>query len=306
MDIWGPVLTAMVTPFSPGGQVDTEVAGRLARHLVAHGSDGLVVCGTTGEGAVLSLAESLSLWHAVLDAVGDRAAVWAATGSSSTASAREASRAAASAGVHGLLVVTPPYNRPPQEGLYAHFAAVADAVDLPVMVYNVPSRTGGNIHPDTVLRLARDIPNVQGIKEAHPDFGQVSDLIRGREAGFRVFSGDDATTFPLVALGGDGVVSVASHVVGPDVQEMIQALRRGDVGRAAGIHLRLLPLVRALFVTTNPIPVKAALAMSGHPVGGVRLPLSPPSEHDLAVVEVAMRQLGLLDGGEEAAAAGCP
>lgn len=298
MDIWGPILTAMVTPFTAQGAVDRAGTARLARHLVDHGSDGLVVGATTGEGAVLSPAERLELWDTVLGAVGDRAAVWAATGTSSTEATREASRAAASVGVHGLLVVTPYYVRPPQAGLYAHYAAVAEAVDLPVMVYNVPSRTGVQIHPDTVLQLARDIPTIQGIKEAHGDCGQIADLIRGREPGFRVLSGDDAVTFPLLALGGDGVVSVASHVVGPELQEMVQAMRRGETARAAGIHLRLLPLIRALFTTTNPIPVKAALAMCGHPVGGVRLPLSPPSQEEAAVVRSALHGLGLLPEGD--------
>jgi 4-hydroxy-tetrahydrodipicolinate synthase len=294
MELWGPVLTAMVTPFKADGQVDVAGAKHLARHLVDHGSDGLVVCGTTGEGAVLSLDERLAMWDAVLDSVGDRAAVWASTGSYDTAATRAASRAAAARGVHGLLVVTPYYNKPPQESLYRHFAAVAEAVDLPVMLYNVPSRTGVNLQAETTLRLARDVPAIGGIKEAHGDLGQVADLIAGRPDGFRVLSGDDALTFPLVALGGDGVVSVASHLVGEDIAAMIAALRAGDIAGAARRHLRLLPVVRALFATTSPIPLKAALTLVGLPAGSPRPPLYPASPREVEALRAALERAGVL------------
>lgn len=294
MELWGPVLTAMVTPFQADGRLDVPGAKRLARHLVDNGSDGLVVCGTTGEGAVLSLDERLAVWDAVLESVGDRAPVWASTGSYDTAASVKASRAAADHGVHGLLVVTPYYNKPPQESLYRHFASVAEATDLPVMLYNVPSRTSVNMAAETTLRLARDIPNVKAIKEAHGDLGQVADLLAGRPQGFRVLSGDDALTFALVAMGGDGVVSVASHLVGAEIGQMIAALRAGDLPRAASLHLRLLPVVRALFATTSPIPLKAALAMLDLPAGPPRPPLFPLGERESEVLRAALRRAGLL------------
>jgi 4-hydroxy-tetrahydrodipicolinate synthase len=294
MNVWGPVLTAMVTPFDAAGALDLGGAARLARHLLDTGSDGLVVGATTGEGAALSHDERLALWEAVLAAVGDVAPVWAATGTYRTDESVALSREATRLGACGLLVVTPYYVRPNPDGLRRHYGAVADASDLPIMLYNVPSRTGTNMSPETVLRLADEIPTVAGLKEAHPDLGQAVDLLRGRPAGFRVLSGDDAFTLPLLALGGDGVVSVCSAVAGLAIREMISSYRRGEPARAAALHRGLTPLFRALFVTTNPVPVKYALAARGIPVGEVRSPLAPLTDAQRRVVDAALAELAPL------------
>ncbi len=296
--LWGPVLTAMITPFTPDNRVDVVGAAKIARHLCDHGTDGFVVCGTTGEGAVLTLDERLAMWDAVLDAVGDEAGIWASTGTYDTAATITASRIAREHGVHGLLVVTPYYNKPPQESLYRHFALVAEATDLPIMLYNVPSRTSVNLQASTTLRLARDIPTIKAIKEAHSDLGQVADLLEGRPEGFRIFSGDDALTFAMVAMGCDGVVSVASHVIGREIAAMIAALHAGDLPRAAAIHLKSLPVIRALFATTNPIPVKAAMAMLRLPSGAPRLPLTALSAAEVRTLHAVLAKSGLLTGAE--------
>lgn len=300
--LWGPVITAMATPFDADGAVDLKGCRRLARHLLDHGTDALVVCGTTGEGSVLSPEERLALWDACLEEVGDRAGVWAATGSYDTAATVRMSRLAADHGAHGLLVVTPYYNRPPQTALYRHFRAVAEATDLPVMLYNVPSRTGVNMTAETTLRLARDLPSVCAIKEAHGDLGQVADLLAGRPDGFRVFSGDDALTFAMVAMGADGIVSVASHLVGRAIAAMIAALHAGDLATAARLHLETLPVVRALFATTSPILLKAALALVGLPCGEPRLPLIAADDGELSRLRDALAAAGLLAPRPEAAA----
>lgn len=297
-DLWGPVLTAMATPFDSESRVDEVGAVKLARHLLEHGSDGLVVCGTTGEGAVLSLDEKLRVWDAVLDAVGDRAPIWASTGSNDTAETVAASRAAAAHGAHGLLVVTPYYNKPPQASLFEHFARVADSVDLPIMLYNVPSRTGVNLLAETTLRLAERVPNVVAIKEAHNDLGQVADLLRGRPDGFHVYSGDDHLTFAMVAMGADGVVSVASHLAGESIGQMIRALRAGDLPTAASLHLRTLPIVRALFATTSPILLKAALGLIGLPAGAPRLPLTAASPDEVRRLRGVLVETGVLASGD--------
>jgi 4-hydroxy-tetrahydrodipicolinate synthase len=300
--LWGPVLTAMATPFDDDDHVDTVGASKLCRHLLAHGTDGLVVCGTTGEGAVLTTDERLALWDACLDSVGDRAAVWASTGTYDTAATVRLSRAAAERGVHGLLVVTPYYNKPPQEALYRHFAKVAEATDLPIMLYNVPSRTAVNMAADTTLRLARDVPTVGAIKEANADLGQVADILTGRPAGFRVLSGDDAATFGMVAMGADGVVSVASHVVGRQIGEMIAALRAGDLPAAARLHLATLPVVRALFATTSPILLKAALGLLGLPAGRPRMPLIAADEAQVRGLRAMLVRAGVLEPNGKVAA----
>lgn len=286
--LWGPVLTAMATPFDEEGCVDSEGAARLCRHLLDHGSDGLVVAATTGEGAVLDEGERVALWDVCLQAVGDRAAVWASVGTNDTLASARLARIAAGRGVHGLLVVTPYYNRPPQAALYRHFATIAEATELPIMLYNVPSRTGVNMTAETTLRLAHDVPSIRALKEAHPDLGQVADLIAGRPDGFRVFSGDDAATFPMVALGADGVVSVASHVVGPAIAAMLASLGAGDHRQAALLHLEILPVVRALFATTSPILLKAALALLGLPAGRPRPPLLAADADEIRALATAL------------------
>ena len=270
---FGRVVTAMVTPFSADGSVDLELTARLADHLVSQGSDGLVVCGTTGESPTLSWDEQHDLFAAVKGAVGDRAKVLAGSGSNCTAEAVEATRQAAALGADGALVVVPYYNKPPQDGLEAHFRAVAAAAPLlPLMLYNIPGRTGTTLEPATVARLL-DCPNVVSFKAASGTTEEVSALRVLCGDRLAIYSGDDALTLPMLAVGAVGVVSVASHLAGPEIRAMIRAFLAGDLAEALALHEQLLPLCKALFCTTNPIPVKAALELCGWPVGAPRLPL---------------------------------
>jgi 4-hydroxy-tetrahydrodipicolinate synthase len=264
----------MVTPFAADGSVNLELAARLADHLVRNGSDGLVLCGTTGESPTLSWAEQHALFTAVRAAVGDRALLLAGTGSNCTAEAVEATTEAAALGADGALVVVPYYNKPPQEGLEAHFRAVAQAApDLPLMLYNIPGRTGCNLAPETTARLV-DLPNLVAYKAASGTTEEVSRLRLECGGGrLAIYSGDDALTLPMLAVGAVGVVSVASHLVGPQIRALIQAFLAGEGAEAVALHESLLPLCQALFCTTNPIPVKAALELEGWPVGPPRLPL---------------------------------
>ena len=265
----------MVTPFRPDGEVDLELAARLADHLVRHGSDGLVLCGTTGESPTLSWEEQHRLFGAVKEAVVGRAQLLAGSGSNCTAEAVEATREAARLGADGALVVVPYYNKPPQDGLEAHFRAVADAApELPLMLYNIPGRTGCSLTADTVARLL-DRPNVVSFKAASGTTEEVSQLRLLCGDRLAIYCGDDALTLPMLAVGAVGVVSVASHLAGPEIQAMVQAFLGGDMTGALALHERLLPLGKALFCTTNPIPVKAALEIAGWPVGAPRLPLLP-------------------------------
>jgi 4-hydroxy-tetrahydrodipicolinate synthase len=289
---FGRLMTAMVTPMNPDRTVDYKRAAELAHHLVASGSEGLVVAGTTGESPTLSKGEKLRLFETVVEAVGDKVPVIAGTGSYATAEAIELSREAERTGVHGLLLVTPYYNRPPQEGLYQHFRAIAEAVSIPCILYNVPSRTSINLTAQTTLRLAA-IPNIVGIKEC-ADLGQLVDILNGAPQHFKVWSGDDANLLPCLAVGAYGVVSVASHLVGPQMQEMINAFREGQVDQAAAWHRRLLPLFRGLFAVTNPVLVKAALEMTGFPVGPLRPPLVEASESERKALREILAGAGLL------------
>jgi len=275
---FGRVVTAMVTPFGPDGAVDHALAARLADHLVSHGSDGLVICGTTGESPTLSWAEQHRLIAAVQEAVAGRARIIAGSGSNCTAEAVEATREAARLGVDGALVVVPYYNKPPQEGLEAHFRAVAAAApELALMLYNIPGRTGCSLAPETTAGLL-DCPNVVAYKAASGSTEEVSALRGLCGDRLAVYSGDDALTLPMLAVGAVGVVSVASHVAGPQISAMIRAFLDGDLARALALHEQLLPLCKALFASTNPIPVKAALDLCGWPVGAPRLPLLSASD----------------------------
>jgi len=270
---FGRVLTALVTPFAADGAVDVDLAARLADHLIGQGSDGLVVCGTTGESPTLSWEEQHRLLAAVREAVAGRAPVLAGSGSNCTAEAVEATREAAALGADGALVVVPYYNRPPQAGLEAHFRAVAAAApQLPLMLYNIPSRTGCSVAPETVARLL-DCPNVVSFKAASGTTEEVSQLRALCGNRLAIYSGDDALTLPMMAVGAVGVVSVASHLAGPQINAMVSAFLAGHHDAALAWHEALLPLGKALFCTTNPIPVKAALELSGWPVGAPRLPL---------------------------------
>jgi len=290
---FGRVVTAMVTPFDASGAVDLDLAGRLARHLVEQGSDGLLVCGTTGESPTLSWEEQLQLLSAVRQAVGSDAKVLAGTGSNCTAEAIEATREAAAAGADGALLVVPYYNKPPQDGLEAHFRAIAEAApDLPLMLYNIPGRTGCSIAPETVARLM-DCPNIVSFKAASGTTEEVTALRLSCGPRLAIYSGDDGLTLPMLAVGAVGVVSVASHVVGPQIRAMIEAYLNGDGPGALAGHDALIPVFKALFATTNPIPVKAALELNGWPVGAPRLPLLPLSDsmkRSLSDTLAALRQ----------------
>jgi len=270
---FGRVITAMVTPFAPDGSVNYAIAEALAAHLADNGSDALVVCGTTGESPTLTWAEEYELFQVVLKAVRGKAKVIVGSGSNSTREAIEATQKAAQLGVDGSLQVVPYYNKPPQAGLYHHFQAIAAAApDLPLMLYNIPARTGQTLTPETVARLA-EIPNIVAIKEASGNLDQASQIRKLTAPDFLIYSGDDSLTLPLLSVGGSGVVSVASHLVGTELQKMVQAFVAGHVQSALEMHLRLLPLFKVLFVSTNPIPVKVALQLQGWQVGATRPPL---------------------------------
>ena len=286
---FGRVLTAMVTPFDGAGEVDYERAKELAAALVDSGSDGLVLSGTTGESPTLTNEEKLRLFREVRSAVGSSATIVAGTCTYNTAESIELSREAARAGVDGLLGTVPYYNKPPQDGLYAHFKTIAEAVDLPIILYNVPSRTVTNMLPETTIRLS-GIENVVGVKEASGNFDAVAKIIEESRPGFKVWSGDDIATLPIMALGGYGIVSVASHLVGRQIQEMIGHHLGGRPAEAARIHRRLRPFFNALFVTTNPIPLKYALDRVGFPVGRPRLPLVEPDEKSAAAIDAELRR----------------
>ena len=293
---FGRVLTAMITPFDASGSVDYDEAGRLAQWLVAHGSDGLVVTGTTGESATLNREEKLRLYKTVRDAVGTSAKVLAGTGSYDTSETVVLSLEAEETGVDALLVVTPYYNKPSQEGLYQHYKAVAEATELPVVLYNVPARTAVNLEAATVLRLAQ-IENIVAVKEASGLMAQVGEIALNAPEGFQIYGGADEVNLPILALGGVGNISVVSHVAGPDLQAMHQAFFAGDMDTARRLHLATLPMTRAMFSAPSPVPTKTALAMMDVlPGSRVRLPLVDASEKERALIHTALKDYGLLRG----------
>ena len=273
---FGRVLTAMITPFKEDGSVNYAVAEQLAVHLADRGTDSLVVCGTTGESPTMTWDEEYELFQVVQKAVAGKALVIAGAGSNSTKEAVVATQKAAKLGLDGCLQVVPYYNKPPQEGLYNHFRAIAQsAPQLPIMLYNIPGRTGQNMLPETVARLA-EIPNIVAVKEASGNLDQASQIRCLTSPEFAIYSGDDSLTLPMLAVGGSGVVSVASHLVGEQLQQMIKAFEAGQVQVATQIHLQLFDLFKALFLTTNPILVKTALKLQGWDVGSTRPPLCDP------------------------------
>ena len=293
---WGQVITAMATPFDAQGRIDEASVGRLVDHLFENGSDGLVVCGTTGESPTLSHDEKLQMFRLAKQAARGRGPIIAGTGGNNTAETVKLSREAAEIGVDALLLVAPYYNKPSQEGMYQHFRAAAEAVRIPVMLYNVPPRTSCNIEAATVLRLARDVKNIVAVKEASSNLVQVSEICAGAPEGFSVYSGEDGIVLPTLAVGGVGVVSVTSHVVGRDLKAMHTAFFNGDYREAARLHGKMLPVVKALFqpTTPSPAPVKAAMNMLGVPVGGLRLPLVEANENEKAIVRKALADYGLI------------
>jgi len=285
---FGRLLTAMVTPFDDRGEVDYEQAKKLALALLDSGSDGVVVSGTTGESPTLSREEKLRLFAEVKKAVGERGTVIAGTGSYNTRESQELTKEAEKIGVDACLLVVPYYNRPTQQGLLEHFRAIAESTRLPCILYNVPSRTVTNLSADTLIKLSH-VENIVGIKEASGNLGQVAEVIQGTKEDFLVYSGNDSDTFPILALGGYGVISVASHLVGLQIRDMIEKFLRGEVAAAANIHRHLLPLVNALFIVPNPMPVKWALNQVGFRVGKPRLPLVEPDAKTADVIRATLK-----------------
>jgi len=286
----GNVLTAIVTPFRDDGAIDFVAFQKLARHLVTNGSDGIVVAGTTGESPTLSDSERLDLFRSALEAVGEEASVVAGTGTYSTAHSVHLTEQAHELGADGFLVVTPYYNKPPQRGIVAHFEAIAAASDLPIVVYNIPSRAVVNIEPETITRLA-EIETVRAVKQANDDLAQARHIV---DTGLDLYAGDDNLVQPFLELGSVGGICVHTHVVGPQVADQVQAALAGDLERARELDDSLAPVYDLLKVQTNPIAIKAALRLLGHAVGGHRLPLVDPDENEVAQVRGCLERLGLL------------
>lgn len=276
---FGRVSTAMVTPFDNKGHVDFVKTTKLVNYLIDNGTDSLVVAGTTGESPTLSKEEKLALFEHVVKVVDNRIPVIAGTGSNNTYASVELTKKAEELGVNGIMAVGPYYNKPNQEGLYQHFKAIAESTKLPVMVYNIPGRSAVNIHPDTIIRLA-GIPNIVAVKEASGDLNAMTKIIANTSEDFDLYSGDDSMALPVLAVGGSGVISVASHVIGKELQEMVQSFLNGNFEKAAKIHQTYLPIMQGLFAAPNPVPVKTALQLKGLDVGTVRLPLVPLTEQE--------------------------
>ncbi|MBS3897836.1 MAG: 4-hydroxy-tetrahydrodipicolinate synthase [Dethiobacter sp.] len=287
------MITAMATPFYANGEINYEKAAELAAFLVNNGTDGIVVCGTTGESPTLAEEEKKELFSVIAATVRGKAKVLAGTGSNNTVQAIRLTKIAENCGVDGIMLVVPYYNKPPQEGLFRHFSAIAAQTTLPVMVYNVPGRTVVNMTAETTLRLAQ-ISNIVAVKEASGDLEQIARIRAGAPDNFAVYSGDDSMTLPVLAVGGIGVVSVVSHIAGREIKEMITAFKSGDTETAAKSHLKLLPLFKAMFITTSPTPLKGAMNMLGHNLGPVRLPLVGLTENQHKEIAEVLTGLGYL------------
>lgn len=280
---FGRVSTAMVTPFDHKGHIDFAKTTQLVNHLIDNGTDSLVVAGTTGESPTLSKEEKIALFQHVVKVVDKRVPVIAGTGSNNTYATIELTKKAEEIGVDAIMIVAPYYNKPNQEGLYQHFKAAAEATSLPVMVYNIPGRSVVNILPETVIKLA-EIPNVVAVKEASGDLNAMTKIIANTPDDFLLYSGDDGLTLPVLAIGGTGIVSVASHVIGNEMQAMVDAFFSGRNVDAAKMHQRLLPIMEGLFAAPSPAPVKTALQLKGLDVGSVRLPMVPLTEQERSAV----------------------
>ncbi|MCF6093174.1 4-hydroxy-tetrahydrodipicolinate synthase [Microaerobacter geothermalis] len=281
---FGRLITAMVTPFNEKGEVDLNKTTDLVNYLFENGTESIVVAGTTGESPTLTKEEKVSLFSHVVKIAQGRGKIIAGTGGNNTAQSIELTKLAEQVGVDGIMLVVPYYNKPSQEGLYQHFKTIAENTSLPIMLYNIPGRSGVNMNTYTVKRLAA-VDNIVAIKEASGDLTQMSDIIRETPEDFRLYSGDDKLTIPCMSVGGYGIVSVASHLVGLRMKEMIEAFVDGKTTRAAELHRELLPFFEGMFITSNPVPLKAALEMSGISVGGVRLPLVSLTESESQFIE---------------------
>lgn len=277
---FGRLSTAMVTPFDSKGNIDFEKTTQLIEHLIGTGTDSLVVAGTTGESPTLTSEEKVALFRHTVKIVNGRIPVIAGTGSNNTKASIELTKKAEAEGVDAIMLVAPYYNKPNQEGLFQHFKIVAESTHLPVMIYNIPGRSSVLIEPKTTIRLANEVPNIMSTKEASGSLDIITEIVANTGDDFLVYSGDDGLTLPILSVGGTGIISVASHVAGKEMKQMVNAYLGGDVQTAASIHQDLLPLFRGLFAAPNPVPVKTALQMKGLDVGGVRLPLLPLTEEE--------------------------
>jgi len=287
---FGQVLTAMVTPFDQNGDVDFDATRALVNYFIENGTDGLVVAGTTGESPTLSTEEKIELFKFVVDVVGGRIPVIAGTGSNNTRASISLTKQAEATGVDGIMLVAPYYNKPSQEGMYQHFTAIAESTSLPVMLYNIPGRSVVNMSVETIVRLSQ-IPNIVAIKEANGNLDAMAEVISQTPSDFTLYSGDDGLTLPVLSIGGAGVVSVASHIIGNEMQEMINLFKNGKIEEAAAAHRKLLPIMNALFAAPNPTPVKAALNLKGIKVGGVRLPMVPLTPEETNTLQSVLQQL---------------
>ena len=292
---FGRLLTAMVTPFNANGIVNYEKAADLAEWLINNGSDGLVVAGSTGEAATMSAEEKLELFRVVVNRINKRVPVIAGTGSNNTADSVKMTKMAEAMGVDGALIVGPYYNKPTQEGFYQHFAAVAQSTGLPIIVYNVPGRTASNISPAIVARLAADFENIVAIKEAAGNVAQVAELYSVLPEEFTIYSGDDGLILPFMSVGATGLISVLSNIGGGILQDVMQAYEDGRVREAAKLNARMVPLANAMFIETNPIPVKAAVTLvTGIDAGQPRLPLTPMEPANKAKMVAVLQEYGLV------------
>lgn len=282
---FGQIVTAMVTPFNEQEEIDYPATGSLLEHLISNGSDAVVVAGTTGESPTLSKEEKVALFKYVVEIVDGRIPVIAGTGSNNTRESIALTREAEACGVDAAMLVSPYYNRPSQEGLYQHFKTIAEGTKLPIMVYNIPGRTAVNIEVDTIVRLAEDVDNIVCVKEASADLDAMAEIIQRTDKEFTLYSGDDSLTLPVLSIGGVGIVSVSAHIVGLEMQKMINAFKAGNVEEAAAIHRALLPTFKAVFSAPSPTPLKAILNMYGVEVGGVRLPLVQLSEEEIRILK---------------------
>ncbi|ASV65902.1 4-hydroxy-tetrahydrodipicolinate synthase [Cytobacillus sp. FSL W7-1323] len=283
MVLFGRVSTAMVTPFDINGHIDFAKTTQLINHLIENGTDSLVVAGTTGESPTLTKEEKLALFKHVVKVTDGRVPVIAGTGSNNTYSSIELTKKAAEIGVDAIMLVAPYYNKPNQAGLYEHFKAIAASTDLPVMLYNIPGRSSVNIAPETIIELSK-IKNIVSVKEASGDLNAMTKIIAETDDDFLLYSGDDGIALPVLSIGGAGVVSVASHIIGSEIQEMVQAFLDGHYQEAAKLHQSLLPIMEAMFAAPSPVPVKTALQVKGLDVGSVRLPMVPLSEQERATL----------------------
>jgi 4-hydroxy-tetrahydrodipicolinate synthase len=283
MVLFGRVSTAMVTPFDHKGHIDFPKTTQLINHLIENGTDSLVIAGTTGESPTLTKEEKLALFKHAVKVADKRVPVIAGTGSNNTYESIELTKKAEQIGVDAIMIVAPYYNKPNQEGLYQHFKAIAENTSLPVMVYNIPGRSSVNILPETIIRLS-EIPNIAAVKEASGDLNAMAKIIANTDDDFMLYSGDDGLTLPCMAIGGTGIVSVASHVIGNEMQEMITAYLNGENEKAAKIHQKILPIMEGLFAAPSPVPVKTALQLRGLDVGSVRLPMVPLTEQERSAV----------------------